>query len=196
MVCMKKEGYAGVKFRCELDEEDISEDNSIIVRELVGIGNEVGKRLDVKGSEGNLSARVENGFVIKAAGSRMGELEDDDFTLVYGADEERFSIFAKGTKEPSSESFMHYLIYERRKDVGGIIHVHHKGLLEHANGVGIPKTRKALPYGTKELAEQVVKALEKGNGVAMKGHGIVVVGGSVSEARNHLFKFLSSLPPC
>ena len=43
------------------------------------------------------------------------ELNDDHFVTVHGCDFEKGIVYASGTRDPSSESMLHYAIYLARK---------------------------------------------------------------------------------
>ena len=70
-------------------------------------------------SQGNLSFRLrpgENAFVI--SGSQVGwkdSLTDDKFVTVHRCDLERGMVYASGTRDPSSESMLHFAIYREER---------------------------------------------------------------------------------
>jgi ribulose-5-phosphate 4-epimerase/fuculose-1-phosphate aldolase len=70
------------------------------------------------GSTGNISARVDDGWLITPTNSRMGRLDpariaklDQDGRLV-------------GGDKPSKEAFLHRSVYEMRPDARAIVHLH------------------------------------------------------------------------
>ena len=66
---------------------------------------------------GNLSFRSEKGFVISASGLKSKEnLSNDCFVYVKDYDEQSNTVYVEGTKQPSSEAVMHFLIYKTRED--------------------------------------------------------------------------------
>ncbi len=79
---------------------------------------------------------------------------------------------------------MHFLAYRQFPDVGAVIHVHHEKTLNaaEAHPGKFNLTEKFAPYGTLELALEVLKALRKGNFVVMRKHGVLAVGRDLDDA--------------
>jgi len=69
------------------------------------------------GNAGNISARLgSDRYLITASGTRLGELAEGDFVECW------FDGARSGDRKPSKETPMHRAIYERRPDVGAILH--------------------------------------------------------------------------
>src|SRR5215216_3771681 len=69
------------------------------------------------GNAGNLSVRLgPDRYLITASGTRLGELEDDDFV------ECSFDGPFSGDRKPSKETPMHRAIYEQRPEIGAVLH--------------------------------------------------------------------------
>jgi L-fuculose-phosphate aldolase len=69
------------------------------------------------GNAGNLSVRLgPDRYLITASGTRLGELEDDDF--VECSYDGRWS----GPRKPSKETPMHQAVYEERPEIGAVLH--------------------------------------------------------------------------
>ena len=139
------------------------------------------------GTLGNLSFRIkpwsEHHFVI--TGTKLGlkdELTNDSFAEVVSCDEYKHIVYAHGTREPSSEAFLHYSIYQSRPDVGAIFHGHCDIILKAAQALGIPQTAQEEPFGTLALARAVRYILGKENFVIMKNHGFIALGHDMDEA--------------
>jgi len=128
-------------------------------------------------NNGNFSLRCTKGFFISSGGSGLGHLKEDDVVLVKDYDAATNTVLAQGPKEPSSESIMHYLIYQRFPETGAILHVHDPELLEK----DITTTGKEAPYGTPEIAELALKALNKSSIINLKAHGTVCIGTTLEE---------------
>lgn len=115
-------------------------------------------------SQGNLSFRIrpdEDTFVI--TGSQVGwkdQLADDRFVTVHGCDMERGIVSASGTRDPSSESMLHFAVYRARKDVQAVFHGHSREILLCADKLNLPETRQKAPYGSMELVRGVMEVLE------------------------------------
>ncbi|MFH1224811.1 MAG: class II aldolase/adducin family protein [Candidatus Diapherotrites archaeon] len=146
---------------------------------------------------GNLSFRGRGSIFITASGADLARLHKSDFTEVlgWGSGKKGDFVFARGAKEPSSESIMHFEIYRARKDAKFIFHGHSMEILRSAKKLGIPCTKTKKPYGTTALVWETVRAVEKNkkNGfVVLKGHGFVSLGGSAKEAGDLAIKVQKS----
>lgn len=139
-------------------------------------------------SSGNLSFRPEKGknsFIITGSGVMQKSYQENNcFVKVLDCDLERRVIYASGTKKPSSESMLHYLIYKKRRDINAVFHGHCKKILALAGDSSVTETKKEEPSGSLELAERVAEILGKNKFILMKNHGFVSLGRNMEEAGN------------
>ena len=129
------------------------------------------------GSYGNLSFRTATGsFIITGTCIGMKDtLADDCFVEIHDCNAETKEIVVTGMRPPSSETFMHYTIYQNRKDVQAIFHGHNAQITLNASALGIPETPETVAYGTLELAESVLGILGSNNFIVIKEHGFVAM---------------------
>lgn len=138
------------------------------------------------GSHGNLSFRVQNSkasFII--TGSRIGlkkALSNNCFVKVSFVDLEKGIVYSHGTREPSSETLLHFAIYRQRQDVNAVFHGHSKQILSCVNKLKIPETKKEASYGTIELVQSVLEILDGNLFLVMKNHGFISLGKTMKEA--------------
>lgn len=85
------------------------------------------------------------------------------------------SVEYYGTKEPSSETLMHSLIYSLNKDVGSIIHMHSEDITQKLEGF-IPTTGKKLDYGELGMALDSAVVLDGNFTSQIRDHGQISVG--------------------
>ncbi len=144
------------------------------------------------GTLGNLSFRLKDGedaFII--TGSRIGlkyKLSDDCFVTVHSCDLTKGTVFASGTREPSSESRLHFAIYNRRKDINAVFHGHSREILAHPDKLNIPETKQKAPHGSIELVQSVLEILDGDFFLVMKDHGFISLGNTMKEAGEHALK--------
>jgi ribulose-5-phosphate 4-epimerase/fuculose-1-phosphate aldolase len=137
-------------------------------------------------SQGNLSFRIrpgEDAFII--SGSQVGwknSLTDDRFVTVLGCDMEKGIVFASGTRDPSSESMLHFAIYRTRKDVEAVFHGHSREILLCVNKLNLPETPEKAPYGSIELVRSVMQVLGDANFILIQKHGFISLGATMKEA--------------
>lgn len=179
-----KEKYLGPKFKTILEKKNIPYNKKI--EELIFWCKKFDEVVlaphHKKGSYGNLSFKNDNGFIITGSGKDMSKININEFVKVKKCDLKNKKVYARGLIEPSSESFLHWLIYQKRKDVKAIFHGHNQKILEKADELNLIKTEKEKPYGTIELVKEVLKVLNKNNYIIMKNHGFISLGSSMKEA--------------
>ena len=141
---------------------------------------------------GNLSFRLKEGFVITASGLNNKEnLTDDSFVYVKHFEEKNNTFYVEGTKAPSSESVMHYLIYKHHKDVNAVFHGHNNLIVTNAEKLGLSVTEKEFGSGTKSLAQEVLKVTDA-KMVVLRNHGFVSLGATMKEAGERTFATLNA----
>ncbi|MCK4814639.1 class II aldolase/adducin family protein [bacterium] len=137
---------------------------------------------------GNLSIRSAADMIITPSGIPFNELKRDDFVEVVDYSLEEPAVNVKGKHEPSSESIMHLMIYRARPGIQAIFHGHNDKVLIAADQMGIPTTKKKQPYGTEQLAREVMNILDQNNFLVMKDHGFICYGNSIQEAGDNTLK--------
>ena len=144
------------------------------------------------GRSGNLSARVEPGFVITPSGIAYDTLQAGDMVRL-AADG---SVDA-GQRKPSSEWRLHRDVYARFPEAGAVVHTHSPYATTLAClGRGIPSFHyevafaggadiRCAPYatfGTQELSDAALAALEGRRACLLGNHGAVAWGEGVAAA--------------
>ena len=149
------------------------------------------------GSSGNISARLDEGWLMTPTNASLGRLDparlsklDDDGRLVSG-------------DAPTKESFLHRVMYEERSQTGAVVHLHSTHSVAVSCLAGIdpadvlpPITAyyvmrvgrlPLVPYfrpGDLALAEAVRGFAGKHHAVLLANHGPVVAGASLEAAVN------------
>lgn len=131
-------------------------------------------------SLGNLSFRPEKGknaFIITASQLKLkNNLTEDAFVKVHSCDPDRTIVHASGTREPSSESMLHFEIYRKRNEINAIFHGHCGAILERAEEMHIPVTHKEEPFGSAALVRRVLEILDDNFFIVMRNHGFIALG--------------------
>ena len=145
------------------------------------------------GRTGNLSVRSDDRFAVTPTGVPYDGFDASDVPVVRVEDGEHLA----GGMAPSSEVPMHAAIY-RREDVGAIVHTHSPWATTMAVrrqelppihymivavGKRVPVAEYA-PYGTDELAANVVEAMTEAESTAcfIENHGLVVTAPNLDTA--------------
>ena len=144
------------------------------------------------GTAGNLSARIEEGYLITPTGV--------DYELLTPAHIVRMDLHgnrAVGDLKPSSEWRFHQDIYAERTDIDAIVHTHSPCATALActrqdlpafhymvAGVGGSSIRCAeyATYGTQELSDHALTALAGCQACLLANHGVIALGKDVDAA--------------
>ncbi|MBE88727.1 MAG: aldolase [Rhodospirillaceae bacterium] len=147
------------------------------------------------GSSGNISARIEDGWLMTPTGSTMGNLNpakisklDNEGNLISG-------------DPPTKETFLHIAMYEERPQTGAVVHLHSthsvavsclhdinpKNVLPPITAYYVMKigTLPLVPYfppGDLNLARAVREMASDHHAVLLANHGPVVAGKSLEDA--------------
>lgn len=144
-----------------------------------------------QGTSGNLSIRFEAGFLVTPSGVPYGEITPED--IVFVEMDGRYDH----PHRPSSEWRFHRDIYAARPDVGAVVHAHPP----YSTALAICRTDipaihymiavsggdsirccDYYTYGTQELSDAVVRALEGRMACLMANHGMIATGANMEQA--------------
>lgn len=174
---------------------NFSEQELALGRTIIETCRELERRGLNQGTSGNVSVRlgqgVEDGFLITPTAMPYDIMQPEDMAHM------RFDGGSTGRHPPSSEWRFHLDIYRNRTEVGAVIHTHSGFSTTLAClGRGIPAFHYMIAlfggpdircsgyatYGTQELSDLALQALE-GRGAALLGnHGLIVLGPSLQRA--------------
>jgi L-fuculose-phosphate aldolase len=144
------------------------------------------------GRSGNLSARIDAGFVITPSGAAYDTLHPDDLVYLDGE-----GASGGGQRKPSTEWRLHRDIYARFSAAGAVVHTHSPFATTLAClGRGIPAFHyevafgggadiRCAPYatfGTQELSDAALAALDGRRACLMANHGAVAWHDSIESA--------------
>ena len=147
------------------------------------------------GSSGNISVRLDDGWLMTPTGSSFGDLDPADLSLLDGKGE-----LVSG-KAPTKESFMHMAMYAERPNAQAVVHLHSThsvavsclddispdDVLPPITAYYVMRVGKLplIPYyapGDLDLAKAVQEMAGKHHAVLLANHGPVVAGKSLEDA--------------
>jgi 3-dehydro-4-phosphotetronate decarboxylase len=157
--------------------------------QIVEIGSNLYRRGLSPGSSGNISVRMDDGWLVTPTNSSLGNLNpgnlsklDWDGNLLSG-------------EKPSKEAFLHLAMYRKRPQSGAIVHLHStfaaavscldgldsKSCIPPITPYFVMRVGKLplLPYyppGDKSLAQEIEKHAAKHSSVLLANHGPIVAG--------------------
>ena len=174
---------------------NFSEQELALGRTIIETCRDLERRGLNQGTSGNVSVRLgqgtEDGFLITPTAMPYDLMQPEDMAHM------RFDGRRSGRREPSSEWRFHLDIYRSRPEVGAVVHTH------SGYSTTLACLRRDIPafhymialfggndirccdyatYGTQELSDLVLKALEGRNAALMGNHGLIVLGPSLQRA--------------
>jgi L-ribulose-5-phosphate 4-epimerase len=143
---------------------------------------------------GNISQRVEGGFLIKPSGVMYPELTADAMVLC-----DLDGNVIEGTRSPSSDTAAHAYVYRNMPEVGGVVHTHSN------YACGFAAAEKSIPcvltaiadefggdiplgpfaiIGDDSIGRGIVETLDghRSPAVLMRQHGVFTIGKSGKDA--------------
>ena len=190
------DGYIGVKF----DALCIDEKLPYGCEQYISSFKENGKRLldynMAPANGGNISTRWEQGFLITASRCNLGCIDDDEVIYVEDYSIENKTVKYRGSRPPSSETFLHGLLYREKTGILSVAHAHDQVATSMNLSDILKETEREEPYGTIELATLCLETFAKGNDIiVLKNHGYVAAGpsldhvtGIIIDMHNHLIQ--------
>ena len=165
--------------------------DEVIRREMIATCIFMNERGINQGTSGNISVRVDGGFLITPSGVAYAEMQLEDIVFM------KIDASHQGPRKPSTEWRFHRDIMEKKPEVGATIHLHSMFctslsmlrreipavhyMIAAAGGPNVP----CVPYvtwGTQELADYITAALETRHACLLANHGMVCVGPNLKKA--------------
>jgi 3-dehydro-4-phosphotetronate decarboxylase len=162
---------------------------------IVELGRSMFERRLTFGSSGNISVRIDEGWLMTPTGSSLGRLDPARLSKI-GNDGQLLSGDA-----PTKEAFIHLAMYRERAKAGAVIHLHatHSVAVSCLDGIDrddvlppitayyVMRVGKLplIPYyapGDKTLADAVGRMAAKHAAVLLANHGPVVSGTALEQA--------------
>ncbi len=148
------------------------------------------------GSAGNISVRVDDGYLITPTNSSLGRLDPERLSRLDG----QFRHI--GGDKPSKEVFMHRAFYTARPDAGAVVHLHSTQAtavsclpdVDQANPIPpltpyfvmrVGRTMPIVPYyrpGDPAMEPAIHAAARDARAVLLANHGPVVSGKTLTDA--------------
>ena len=171
-----------------------SEEELALGRQVIGTCLELERRGLNQGTSGNISVRLageEDGFLITPTALAYDLMQPEDIAHM------KLDGSRAGRRSPSSEWRIHLDIMRRRPEVGAVIHTH------SGHATSLACMRRAIPsfhymvalfggpdircsgyatFGTQELSDAVLEALEGRSAALMGNHGLIVLAPTLQRA--------------
>ena len=148
------------------------------------------------GATGNCSCRDRDGFLITPTGVDSSKLTADMMVRMNLSDG---SLMQESKYKPSSEWQFHRAILEKYSEINAVVHTHSvfastlsvlgqdipafHYMIAVAGGSSIRCAPYAM-FGTKELSDNILKAIKDRKACLLSNHGLVAMGEDLNEAFN------------
>jgi len=166
-------------------------DSGVLREAIIATARQMNALAINRGKAGNVSARAEAGFLITASALDYDEMLPDDVVFV------RSDGVPTGGRKPSTEWRFHRDIYSARAEVTAIVHTHapfattlaclKRGIpaFHYMIAVAGGSDIRCAPYatfGTQQLSDAAVAALDGRKACLLAHHGMIAVGDSLQAA--------------
>lgn len=150
----------------------------------------------VQGTSGNVSVRWKDRMLITPSGVPYEEMAPEDVVAV-PLEGDGSAFEARGRNVPSSEWRFHFDILRARPEVGAVVHTHSPYATAFAicrkelvaahymiAAAGGPTIRVAdyATFGTQELSDAALRALEGRKACLLANHGVIATGPTLERA--------------
>jgi len=162
---------------------------------IAKLGKSIFDRGLTAGSSGNISVRVDDGWLMTPTGSSLGDLDPARISKLDNRGKHA------GGDAPTKESFLHVAMYEQRPKAGAVVHLHsvHSVAVSCMSDINPANVLPPLtayyvmrigvlplvPYfapGDLDLARAVREMASNHHAVLLANHGPVVAGTSLEDA--------------
>jgi L-fuculose-phosphate aldolase len=166
-------------------------DELALRKQIIATALEMNARGLNRGKSGNVSARFDGGFLVTPTGMAYESTQPVDIVAMTQ------DGTARGLRLPSSEWRFHRDIYAARREVGAIVHAHSPFatsiaclgrdippfhyMIAVAGGKDIRCAAYAT-FGTQQLSDHALCALESRKACLLANHGMIAVGASLTAA--------------
>lgn len=150
---------------------------------------------------GNISERLMEGKLVISGSATGGlkKLEPKHFSVVDEIDVKNNRVWCSGPIKASSETMSHAVIYQTCPEVNAVVHIHDLNLWKTMVHKA-PTTPASVPYGTPEMATEIIRLLNHTDArqhtgyFAMAGHeeGIIAFGKNME----HVISRINCLVDC
>ena len=168
-------------------------DDQTLRQQLVNVARCMNSTGLNQGTSGNLSARIEGGILVTPSSLPYEQMQADDLVAL----DLSGHPLRRRQRRPSSEWRLHADVLNGRPEAMAVVHchpIHATALACHDRGIpafhymvavaGGDEIRCApyATFGTKELSDNVVKALGPRNACLLARHGMVTLGRDLESA--------------
>ncbi len=157
--------------------------------ELVKIGHILESQGVSTHETGVMSYDYGRRLIITAKNIDVKQMTQEDIVEIADYDPLKNIMLVIGTKEPSQEAPVHWIIQKARHDVNVLLQLHSPTLSKKLQGV-LPSTETSTPPGTLDRAKELLRTLRKGKTILIQDDEILFAGINIPEIEKSVAFYL------
>lgn len=151
---------------------------------IIKLGKKIKKYNLIKDNSALISLSIGNQVLINTDVEDYSNIKDEEILEIVDYDPVKNNILLIGKKKPKLETPVHWMIHHARKDVGAIIQINNKDLIEKLK-IKNPETKKE-ETGSFEQIKSVLYLLRDSKKIIIKNQGILCVGKTIKDIEEKL----------
>jgi hypothetical protein len=128
-------------------------------------------------------------LVITAKNIDVKEVKQEDIVEIADYDPLKNIMLVIGTKEPSQEAPVHWIIQKARHDINVLLQLRSPSMVTRLQGT-LPSTEEVTPPGTLDRAKEFLKTLRKGKTILIQDDEILFAGINILEVEKSVAFYL------
>ena len=161
--------------------------------ELVKIGHILESQGISTHETGIMSYDYGRRLIITAKNIDVKQMTQADVVEIADYDPLKNIMLVIGTKEPSQEAPVHWIIQKARHDINVLLQLHSPSLVTKLKG-SLPTTEETTPPGTLDRAKVLLKTLRKGKTILIQDDEILFAGINIPEIEKSVASYLKEPP--
>jgi len=157
--------------------------------ELVKIGHILESQGVSTHDTGIMSYDYGRRLIITAKNIDVKQMSQEDIVEIADYDPLKNIMLVIGTKEPSQEAPVHWIIQKARHDINVLLQVHSSSLVTKLQG-SLPSTEEVTSPGTLDRAKELLKTLRKGKTILIQDDEVLFAGINIPEIEKSVAFYL------
>ena len=157
--------------------------------ELVKIGHILESQGVSTHDTGIMSYDYGRRLIITAKNIDVKQMSQGDIVEIADYDPLKNIMLVIGTKEPSQEAPVHWIIQKARHDINVLLQVHSSSLVTKLQGK-LPSTEEVTSPGTLDRAKELLKTLRKGKTILIQDDEVLFAGINIPEIEKSVAFYL------
>jgi len=163
--------------------------NCPLISEMIKLGQRL-EELGLADKEtGIVSLDYGRRLLINAKNIDVKKMKQHDVVEIVDYDPLKNIMMVIGTKEPCSETPVHWIIQKARHDINALLQINSTTLYEKLKET-LPTTEKETQPATLDRAKEILTMLRNGKTILIKNEGILFAGINIKEIQEALLKYL------